>query len=191
MPESQYSTRTHPPEQKLPGDRSMEREIDRMIRVDHAGEFGAARIYDGQLAVLKGQHSEHVIRSMANQEQKHLAHFENLIAKRGIRPTVLSPVWHVAGFALGVASAALGQQAAMACTEAVESVITEHYAQQINKLGPEETELKATLEEFRKDEVAHRDSALEHGAKDAPAYEPLGTVVRTGTRLAIWLSERI
>ena len=97
----------------------------------------------------------------------------------------------MAGFALGVASAALGQQAAMACTEAVESVITEHYAQQINKLGPEETELKATLEEFRQDEIAHRDSALEHGAKDAPAYEPLGTVVRTGTRLAIWLSERI
>ena len=169
----------------------MEREIDRMIRVDHAGEFGAARIYDGQLAVLKGHPSEQVIRSMANQEQKHLAHFENLIAKRGIRPTALSPVWHVAGFALGVASAALGQQAAMACTEAVESVISEHYTQQISKLGLEETELKATLEEFRQDEVAHRDSALEHGAKDAPAYEPLGTVVRTGTRLAIWLSERI
>ena len=165
--------------------------VDRMIRVDHAGEFGAARIYDGQLAVFEGTPNEKVIRNMAEQERRHLDHFENLIATRKIRPTALSPVWHVAGFALGAFSAALGERAAMACTEAVESVIDQHYSNQIKQLGEEEKELSATLEEFRQDEIAHRDTALAHGAEEAPAYKPLRKAIRAGTRLAIWLSERI
>ena len=175
----------------LPGDQTMAQLVDRMIRVDHAGEFGAARIYDGQLAVFEGTPNEKVIRNMAEQERRHLDHFEDLISTREIRPTALSPVWHVAGFALGAFSAALGERAAMACTEAVESVIDQHYSNQIKQLGEEEKELRATLEEFRQDEIAHRDTALAHGAEEAPAYKPLRKAIRAGTRLAIWLSERI
>ena len=175
----------------LPGDQKMPQVVERMIRVDHAGEFGAARIYDGQLAILKGTPSEKVIRDMAEQERRHLTHFENLIAAREVRPTLLSPVWHVAGFTLGAFSAVLGERAAMACTEAVESVINEHYENQIEQLGEEEEELRASLEEFRQDEIAHRDTAIAHGSEGAPAYEPLSATIRAGTRLAIWLSERI
>ena len=175
----------------LPGDQNVEQLVERMIRVDHAGEFGAARIYDGQLAVLKGKPSERVIRDMAEQERRHLTHFENLIAAREVRPTVLGPVWHVAGFTLGAFSAVLGERAAMACTEAVESVIDEHYEGQIEQLGEDEVELRACLEEFRQDEIAHRDTAIAHGSEEAPAYKPLSAAIRAGTRLAIWLSERI
>ena len=191
MNERKYtSTNTDRPK-FLPGDRKMSQVVERMIRVDHAGEFGAARIYDGQLAVLKGKPSEKVIRNMAEQERRHLSHFENLIATRGVRPTALGPIWDVAGFTLGALSAALGERAAMACTEAVESVIDQHYGNQIEQLAEEEEELRACLEEFRQDEIAHRDTALAHGSEEAPAYQPLSAAIRAGTRLAIWLSERI
>ena len=175
----------------LPGDGSRERLVEAMIRVDHAGEYGARRIYDGQLAVLGGTPVDRVIREMADQEQRHLDRFDALVVERRVRPTILSPVWHVAGYALGVGSALLGEKAAMACTEAVESVIDEHYAAQVARLGDDEAELRAMVEEFRADERRHHDTALEHGAAEAPAHGLLTGAVKAGTRLAIWLSTRV
>jgi ubiquinone biosynthesis monooxygenase Coq7 len=175
-------------EDRLPGDPSPEALVERMIRVDHAGEFGAVRIYEGQLAVL-GDNAQ--IAEMADQERAHLARFEGLINDRKVRPTVLSPVWHVAGFALGAGTALMGPKAAMACTVAVEEVIDEHYAKQAEALGDDEAELRDTIEEFRADEVAHRDAALEAGAEEAAGYRPLTEAIKAGSRLAIWLSERI
>lgn len=179
------------PSPRLPGDPPRAEGIARMIRVDHAGEYGAARIYDGQLAVLGRSAAMPVIRRMAEQEKRHLAAFDRLVVERRVRPTLLSPLWHVAGFALGAATALLGERAAMACTVAVEEVIDEHYAQQIETLGADEPELKATIAEFRGDEIEHRDTGLAHGAAEAPGYELLSAAIKTGSRLAIWLSTRI
>jgi ubiquinone biosynthesis monooxygenase Coq7 len=162
-----------------------------MIRVDHAGEYGARRIYEGQLAVLGNGEAGKQIRHMYQQELRHLETFDRLMAERRVRPTALQPLWHLAGFALGATTALLGEKAAMACTVAVEEVIDEHYAGQVAALGHEEAALKDTLEEFRADELEHRDLALAHGAGAAPGYEVLSTAVKTGSRLAIWLSERI
>ena len=176
---------------RLPGDPSPEEEVARMIRVDHAGEYGAVRIYEGQLAVLGHTASGAVIREMADQERQHLERFQKLVQERHVRPTVLSPLWHVAGFALGAASALLGARAAMACTVAVEEVIDEHYRQQAERLGTEEGALRATIEEFRDDELEHRDTGLAHGATEAPLHDLLTAAVKTGSRLAIWLSTRL
>ena len=176
---------------KLPGDRPRADEIARMLRVDHAGEYGAVRIYAGQLAVLGDGEAGDVIRRMAAQEQKHLDTFDRLLPAHRVRPTALAPLWHVAGFALGAASALLGERAAMACTVAVEEVIDEHYAGQIERLGDDEAQLKATLEEFRRDEIAHRDEGIAQGAHRAPGYPLLSAAIKTGSRLAIWLSTRI
>ena len=178
-------------EDRLPGDPTREETIARMIRVDHAGEYGARRIYDGQLAVLGKSGAAPAIREMAEAEQAHLDTFDTLLVERRVRPTVLSPVWHVAGFALGAASALLGERAAMACTVAVEEVIEEHYADQAGRLGEDESALRQTLEEFGADEAHHRQTGLAHGAEQAPGYEALSVAVKRGTRLAIWLSERI
>src|ERR1700691_3206109 len=144
---------------RLPGDPAADFLVERMIRVDQAGEYGAARIYDGQLAVLNGRPVAKEIRRMAAQEKKHLAAFDRLISESRVRPTALTPVWHVAGFALGAATAMLGERAAMACTVAVEEVIDEHYRRQIETLGQDESALKQTLIEFRDDEIEHRDTA--------------------------------
>ena len=178
-------------EDRLPGDPTREETIARMIRVDHAGEYGARRIYDGQLAVLGRSGAGPVIREMAEAEQAHLDAFDTLLAERRVRPTALSPVWHVAGYALGAASALLGERAAMACTVAVEEVIEQHYAAQAERLGEDETALRETLEEFGADEARHRETGLAHGAEQVPGYEALAAAVKRGTRLAIWLSERI
>ena len=178
-------------EDRLPGDPTREETIARMIRVNHAGEYGARRIYDGQLAVLGKSGAAPAIREMAEAEQAHLDTFDALLVERRVRPTVLSPVWHVAGFALGAASALLGERAAMACTVAVEEVIEEHYADQAGRLGEDEAALRQTLEEFGADEAHHRQAGLAHGAEQAPGYEALSVAVKRGTRLAIWLSERI
>ena len=178
-------------EDRLPGDPTRDELIARMIRVDHAGEYGARRIYDGQLAVLGRGPAAPVIREMAEAEQAHLDTFDALLAERRVRPTLLSPVWHVAGYALGAASALLGERAAMACTVAVEEVIETHYASQAERLGDDEAELRRTLEEFGADEARHRETGLAHGAEQAPGYEALAVAVKRGTRLAIWLSERI
>ena len=176
---------------RLPGDPSRDELIARMIRVDHAGEYGARRIYEGQLAVLGRAKSAAEIRRMAEQEQRHLAAFEKLIAERHVRPTALSPLWHAAGFALGAATALLGTRAAMACTVAVEEVIDEHYRRQSEALGDAEPALKSAIDEFRRDELEHRDTALAHGAEQAVAYPALTTAIKTASRLAIWLSTRI
>ncbi len=175
----------------LPGDLTPAETLARMIRVDQAGEYGARRIYEGQLAVLGRSPAAATIRKMHEQELAHLEAFDRLVAERRVRPTLLQPVWHVAGFALGAATALLGEKAAMACTVAVEEVIDEHYAGQAERLGEDEAELKATIEAFRADEQEHRDIGLEHDAEGAPAYPLLSGAVKAGSRLAIWLSERL
>jgi len=175
----------------LPGDPRPEQRVERMLRVDHAGEFGAVRIYSGQKAVLgKNKKTGPLLAHMLEQEQVHLKTFEGLIKKRGARPTALMPLWHVAGWALGAGTAALGEKAAMACTVAVEEVIDEHYADQIEALGNDEPELAETFEKFRQEELEHRDIGLEHGAEKTIGYAPLTGLIKNGSRLAIWLSER-
>ena len=166
-------------------------EIAAMIRVDHAGEYGAVRIYEGQLAVLGNSPMAEKIRHMAQQERRHLQAFDRLVVERRVRPTALEPVWRVAGFALGAATALLGEKAAMACTAAVEEVIDEHYAGQIARLGEADAELKATVADFRADEIAHRDEAIASGAQEAPAHRLLSETIKAGCRLAIALSTRI
>lgn len=180
------STRT-----PLPGDLTEREKVERLIRVDHAGEYGAARIYEGQLAVLgRGEHGD-IIRHMKEQEQVHLDTFAGLIAARRVRPTALLPLWHVAGYALGAVTAAIGSRAAMACTVAVEEAIDEHYAQQAASLPPEEAPLRATIERFRAEELEHRDIGLEREAELAPAYKLMAAVIKAGCKVAIKISERV
>ncbi len=184
-----------PPPRPLPGDMPHQERIERMIRVDHAGEYGAARIYDGQLAILGHRHRfSPAIRHMAEQERKHLAAFDQLVNERKVRPTLLGPVWHVAGFALGAATALMGEKAAMACTAAVEEVIDEHYGGQLDQLtamDEQDEELMETVEQFRADEAEHRDTAIKHGARETPGYSLLSAFIKTGSRTAIWLSKRL
>ncbi len=178
-------------EDRIPGDPTRDQLVARFLRVDQAGELGAVRIYQGQRAVLgKGRHGP-LLAHMAAQEQHHLDTFDRLIGERGVRPTVLAPLWHVAGFALGAGTALLGERAAMACTVAVEEAIDEHYADQAARLGDDEAELKATIERFRREELEHRDIGLANDAEKAPGYPVLSAAIKTGCRLAIWLSERI
>ena len=176
---------------RMPGDPSREETVARMIRVDHAGEYGAVRIYAGQRAVLEPGPAADAVARMAAAEAGHLAEFDRLIGERGIRPTALMPLWHAAGYALGAVTGLMGERAAMACTVAVEEVIDAHYADQAARLGADEAELRATIEKFRADEIAHRDEALDHRAREAPAYGLLTGAVKAGSRLAIWLSTRI
>ncbi len=182
-------TRQRPP--TLPGDPLPEAEIESMIRVDHAGEYGATRIYDGQLAFIGRGRARDAIRQMAEQEQRHLAAFDALVRARHVRPTLLHPLWHVAGYAVGAASALLGERAAMACTVAVEEVIDEQYRGQAERLGEADPALSETIQAFRADELAHRQTAIEHGAAEALGYELISAFVKTGSRLAIWLSTRL
>jgi ubiquinone biosynthesis monooxygenase Coq7 len=175
----------------LPGDLPRRERIARMIRVDHAGEYGAKRIYEGQLVVLGRGPKGPVIEQMAEQEREHLDTFDRLVAERGVRPTLLHPLWHVGAFAMGAATALLGDRAAMACTVAVEEVIDDHYARQAEALGEDEPELKAVIERFRAEEAEHRDIGLEHEAEQAPGYRLLSGAVKAATRTAIWLSERV
>ena len=177
--------------QHLPGDPPPEAMVERMIRVDHAGEYSAARIYAGQLAVLGRSDTAPVLREMQAQEQQHLDRFANLIADRRIRPTAMLPLWHVAGFVLGAATAALGEKAAMACTVAVEEAIDAHYASQIAALDDSEGELRDSLVKFRDEELQHRDIGLRHGAEQAPGYRLLSAVIKAGCRVAIRISERV
>ncbi len=190
MSETDAPRKKHTRDHILPGDTPAEKLIERIVRVDHAGEYGAVRIYRGQLAVLGKSPSGEVIREMADKEREHLERFDALIGERRVRPTALMPLWHVAGFALGAATAMMGERAAMACTAAVEEVIDEHYAGQAAALGDDEGELRETIERFRADELEHRDTAIEHEAELAPGYEALSAAIKSGSRLAIWLSER-
>lgn len=172
----------------LPGD--PEPAVDAMIRVDQAGEFGAVRIYEGQLAVLPPGPARDAVEHMAAQEARHLEKFNQLIVERRVRPTALSPLWHVAGFALGAVTARMGPRAAMACTVAVEDVIDDHYREQSERLGASESDLKETIDEFRADEMAHRATALDHEAEQAVGYPVLSALVKAGSKMAIWLSTR-
>lgn len=166
-------------------------QVKRFIRVNHAGETGAARIYAGQLAVLgRGPHAG-ILGEMQAQEQAHLDEFNALIATRRVRPTALLPLWQVAGFALGAAIAALGPRAAMACTVAVEETIDAHYAAQAAALADDEAPLRATINRFRNEELEHRDIALANEAELAPGYRLLTAVIKAGCRAAIRISERI
>src|SRR5580698_5524215 len=170
-------------------------DIETMIRVDHAGEYGAVRIYEGQLAVLgrrkNSAQSADLIRHMAEQEQRHLKSFDAMVNARRVRPTALEPLWRVAGFALGFGTALMGEKAAFACTAAVEDAIDEHYAAQLEALGDSDPGLTQTVEDFRADEAAHRQTALDQGAEAAPGYKLLSETIKAGCRVAIKLSEKI
>jgi 3-demethoxyubiquinol 3-hydroxylase len=173
-----------------PGDPRETREM--MVRVDQAGEFGAVRIYAGQLAVMGDRtKAARAIAGMANQEERHRAFFDAMIARRGVRPTALQPFWNIAGFALGAFTAALGPEAAMACTAAVETEIDKHYQAQLDALGNSDPELSEVVKEFQAEEVEHRDAAFAAGAEQAIAYPLLSNVIRLGCRVAIALSKRI
>jgi len=178
-------------EYRLPGDPTAREVLERTIRVDHAGEYGAKRIYEGQLAVLGRTKYGPVIEHMKAQEQVHLDTFSRLIGERRVRPTALLPFWHVAGFALGAATALLGHRGAMACTVAVEEAIDEHYRAQEDTLGDDEAELRADIARFRAEELEHRDTGLEHEAEQAPAYRLLSAAIKTGCKIAIKISERV
>jgi ubiquinone biosynthesis monooxygenase Coq7 len=178
-------------QRRLPGDPSGDQSIERMIRVDQAGEYGARRIDEGQLAVLPQGPGRAAVEHMAEQERRHLEAFDRMVGDRHVRPTALQPLWHAAGFALGAATALLGSRAAMACTVAVEEVIDAHYARQAAALPESEGALRTTIEKFRGEELEHRDLALAQGAGEAPAYELLTSAIKAGSRLAIWLAERI
>ena len=165
--------------------------IDCILRVDHAGETAAAKIYDGQLAVLKNTPVGPTIQHMKDQEQEHLDTFNHLLSENDTRPTVLLPLWNIMGFGLGVASAIMGEKAAMACTIAVEEVIGEHYANQVEALDDEHKELKSTLMKFRDDELEHLETGVDHDGENAPGYSLMKTIVQFGCRTAIKISEKI
>lgn len=174
---------------------SEEELVDRIVRVDHAGEVGADKIYEGQLAVLRNTPVGPLIQEMWDEEKEHRETFEKLIVEHRVRPTALLPLWNIAGFILGAGTAVLGKEAAMACTVAVEETIGEHYNDQIRQLieiDPEKyKDLLQTLKKFRDDELHHLDTGLEHDALKAPFYDAMSTIIKTGCRTAIWLSERV
>jgi ubiquinone biosynthesis monooxygenase Coq7 len=175
----------------LPGGPDDATRLARIVRVDHAGEYGAKRIYQGQLAVLGRGPKGDILRHMQAQEQHHLETFEALIAERRVRPTALLPLWHVAGYALGAVTALMGERAAMACTVAVEEAIDAHYQEQTASLPEGETALHDTIEAFRAEELEHRDIGLAHDAEQMPGYQALRFLIKAGCRVAIAVSERV
>lgn len=181
------------PQMPLPGESSLKDKIDQMIRVNHAGEYGALRIYAGQLHVLKETQSGPIIEEMRAQEEKHLAYFTKEIRTRRVRPTLLSPLWHGLGFALGVVTARLGETTAMACTVAVEDAIDAHYKAQEDFLEnlPQESDLKEKIAQFRQEEQEHKETGLTHGAQDAPGYRVVYHTIKNASKIAIWLSSRL
>jgi ubiquinone biosynthesis monooxygenase Coq7 len=173
--------------------RNTRREIlEEIIRVDHAGEYGATRIYNGQIAVF-GKNSKigKTIQHMADQELEHIDKFNELIIEHRVRPTALLPIWNIAGFALGASTAMLGEKAAMACTVAVEKVIGEHYQEQLDLLEDDHKELKKTISKFRDDELEHHDIGIEHDAESAPAYKIMTKFIELGCKTAIAISKKI
>jgi len=182
------------PPRPLPGDFSRAEKRQRMVRVDHAGEYGAVRIYAGQRAILGERHPKAgLLRHMHEQEEVHLARFNKIINERGTRPTLLTPIWHMAGFALGAGTALLGEKAAMACTAAVEEVIDEHYQEQLDDLEAhgDDPELVETIKVFQAEEVEHMELAKQHGAEDAVGYPVLSGLIKAGCKAAIWISKRV
>ena len=171
--------------------RTSRHDIERFLRVDHAGERAAQQIYKGQLAVLANHEMADEIRHMMDQEVEHLETFDSLLNERQVRPSLLDPLWGAAGFTLGVVTAAMGPKAAMACTIAVEEVIGEHYQKQADILGEDERELQATVERFRDEELEHRDIAVEHDGREARHYSLLRKVIQRGCRTAIKIAEKV
>ncbi len=166
--------------------------LDEIIRVDHAGEYGATKIYDGQIAVF-GKKSKigKIIQNMADQEQEHIEKFNELIIENRVRPTAFLPLWNIAGFALGAGTALMGEKAAMACTVAVEKVIGEHYRDQQELLENDQIELKKTIAKFEKDELEHHDIGLEHDAESALGYKVMTKIIEIGCKSAIAISKKI
>ncbi len=178
---------------KSSSNRTTHREfLEEIIRVDHAGEYGATKIYDGQIAVF-GKNSKlgKTIQHMADQEQEHIDKFNELILEHRVRPTALLPLWNVAGYALGASTALMGEKAAMACTVAVEKVIGEHYQEQLELLGDDHKDLKKTISKFRDDELEHHDIGIEHDAENAPGYKIMSKVIELGCKTAIAISKKI
>lgn len=176
----------------LPGDPANPREtLARMLRVDHAGEYSAVRIYAGQRAVLRNHPLAPELKHMAEQEQVHLDAFNQILPEHRVRPSLLQPLWHVAGYALGAGTALLGPRAAMACTVAVESVITEHYDAQLARPEIISGHVRDQIQRFRNEELEHHNLALGHEAEQAPAYHLLSGVIKSGCKAAIWLAKRI
>ena len=169
--------------------------LEEIIRVDHAGERGAIKIYEGQLLALKTIKQDETLRDkieeMKKQEKEHLEYFEKEIEKRKIKTTSLLPLWDIMGVALGFSSALLGKKATMLCTASVEEVIDEHYQNQLKKLGNDEKNLKKKIEKFQKDEVDHKNIAYESGATNKGLYSIMDKIIRTGSRIAITISEKI
>ena len=186
---------TQAPVPPRPGQGARSARLAEILRVDHAGELGAVHIYRGQRAVLAAAKGRERIAGqlaeMEGHEQVHLARFDTLLTEHGVRPTAMVPFWRLAGFALGAGTALLGEKAAHACTEAVESVIEAHYAGQIAELADREPELAAELSKFRDEELAHRDQAVAEGAREAVAYPLLAAVIRAGCHAAIKISEKL
>ena len=172
-----------------------EKTLEEIIRVDHAGERGAIKIYEGQLLALKTIKQDNdlkdKIEKMKEQEKEHLEYFEKEIQKRKIKPTYLLPVWDLMGVALGFGSALLGKKAAMLCTASVEEVIEDHYQSQLKKIGDDEKDLKEKIEKFKADEVEHKNMAYESGATNKGLYSIMDKAIRTGSRIAITISEKI
>ena len=165
--------------------------LDSILRVDHAGETAAAKIYDGQLAILKNTPVGPTIQHMKDQEEEHLDTFNKLLVENDTRPTALLPLWNVMGYGLGVASALMGEKAAMACTIAVEEVIGEHYAKQAEALDKKDDKLKSTLEKFRDDELHHKEIAYDNGATKKGLFGVLDIVIKTSSKIAITISQKI
>ena len=173
-----------------PGDRRPD--AASMLRVNQAGEYGATRIYAGQLAVMRrNSPASRLVSRMAGQEERHLKRFNALMSERRVRPTILQPVWNVAGFALGAATALMSEEAAMACTAAIETEIDKHYQAQRDSLSEEHSDLAGTIAQFQAEEVEHRETALAAGAERAVGYPILSGLIRAGCRTAIALSKRI
>ncbi len=166
--------------------------LEEIIRVDHAGEYGATKIYDGQIAIFgKDSKIGKTIQHMADQEQEHIDKFNDLIIEHKVRPTALLPVWNIAGFALGASTALIGEKAAMACTVAVEKVIGEHYQEQLELLEDDHKELKKTISKFRDDELEHHDIGIEHDAENAPGYKIMTKFIELGCKTAIAISKKV
>ena len=171
------------------------KKLEEFIRVDHAGERGAVKIYEGQLlalnTIVRNDELKKKIGEMKKHEEEHSIFFEDEIEKRNIKPTKFLPLWDLLGVGLGFGSTLLGKKAAMLCTASVEEVIDKHYLDQINQLGPEEEELKKKITKFRQDELDHKDIAYEEGATKKGFYAIMDRIIKTGSKLAINISEKI
>ena len=177
---------------KLHSSKTNRRTLEEIIRVDHAGEYGATKIYDGQIAIFgKDSKLGKTIQHMADQEQEHIETFEKLLVSNKVRPTAFLPIWNVAGYLLGASTALMGEKAAMACTVAVETVIGNHYEKQAKELGDDQAKLKATIKKFQKDELEHHDIGIKHKAEEAFGYTLLAKMISTGCKVAIEISKKI